>query len=129
MTVYVGTDFLLALVGEADWVEGSATDLLEEYDVETSAFSYLELLLAAERYEFDAVPLVANLLDLVPVRDEAEKRTVLRAVTYYEDEGLSPFEAFHAATAAGRGADVISFERDYGEVGVEQVPLDPAEGE
>jgi len=46
MTVYVETDFLLALAKDTDWLQGSAENALGEYDVETSPFSYLELLLA-----------------------------------------------------------------------------------
>jgi len=126
MTVYVGTDFLLALAKDTDWLQGSAEDALAEYDVETSPFSYLELLLARERYEFDYVPLVANLLELVPLRDEEETQVVLKATNYYE-EGMTPFDAFHAATAETRGLDVLSSERDYEDVEVEQVPLKPTD--
>jgi|GEM_PF-412691 len=88
MTVYVETDFLLALAKDSDWLQQSAEDALEAYDVETSAFSNLELLLAREWYEFDYVPLVANLLELVPVRDDEERQIVLKAVNYY-DEGMT----------------------------------------
>jgi predicted nucleic acid-binding protein len=102
MTVYVETDFLLALAKDTDRSQSSAADALAEYDVETSPFSYLELLLARERYEFDYVPLVANLLDLVPVREEEETQVVLKAVNY-SDEGMTPFDAFHAATAEPGG--------------------------
>ena len=101
MTVYVETDFLLALAKDTDWLQESAEAALDEHEVETSALSYLELILARERYEFDYVPLVANLLELVPVRDEEEKQVVLKAVNYYE-EGMTPFDAFHAATAETR---------------------------
>jgi hypothetical protein len=45
------------------------------------------------------------LLELVPVRDEEERQVVLTAVNYY-DEGMTPFDAFHAATAETRGMDV-----------------------
>lgn len=128
MTVYVETDFLLALAKDTDWLQGAAEDALTEYDVETSPFSYLEVLLARERYEFDYVPLVANLLELVPVRDEEEKQTVLKAVNYYE-EGMTPFDAFHAATAGTRGMDVLSSEGDYEDVEVERVPLEPTDEE
>lgn len=124
MTVYVETDFLLALAKDSDWLQGSAEDALEEYGVETSAFSYLELLLARERYEFNYVPLVANLLELVPVRDESEKQVVLKAVDYYED-GMTSFDAFHAATAETRGMDVLSSEKDYEDIDVARVPLEP----
>jgi predicted nucleic acid-binding protein len=128
MTVYVETDFLLALAKDTDWLQGPTENALAEYDVETSPFSYLELLLARERYEFDYVPLVANLLELVPVRDEEEKQVVLKAVNYY-DEGMTPFDAFHAATAETRGVDVLSSERDYEDVEVERVPLEPTDDE
>jgi len=128
MTVYVGTDFLLALAKDSDWSQGSAEDALDEYEVETSAFSYLELVLARERYEFDYVPLVANLLELVPVRDEEEKQVVLKAVNYY-DEGMTPFDAFHAATGETRGMVVLSSEKDYEDIEVARVPLEPTDEE
>ncbi|UHQ95363.1 PIN domain-containing protein [Haloterrigena alkaliphila] len=126
MTVYVETDFLLALAKDSDWLQQSAEEALDEYDVETSAFSYLELLLARERYEFDYVPLVANLLELVPVRDEEERQIVLKAVNYY-DEGMTAFDAFHAATAETRTLNVLSSEKDYENIEVERVPLEPAD--
>lgn len=126
MTVYVETDFLLALAKDTDWLHESAEVALDEHEVETSAFSYLELVLARERYEFDYVPLVANLLELVPVRDEEEKQVVLKAVNYYE-EGMTPFDAFHAATAETRRLDVLSSEKDYENIEVSRVPLEPTE--
>ncbi len=126
MTVYVETDFLLALAKDSDWLQQSAEEALDEYDVETSAFSYLELLLARERYEFDCVPLVANLLELAPVRDEEERQIVLKAVNYY-DEGMTAFDAFHGATAETRTLNVLSSEKDYEDIEVERVPLEPAD--
>ncbi|MEY7847957.1 PIN domain-containing protein [Natrarchaeobius sp. A-rgal3] len=126
MTVYVETDFLLALAKDSDWLQQSAEEALDEYDVETSAFSYLELLLARERYEFDYVPLVANLLELVPIRDEEERQIVLKAVNYY-DEGMTAFDAFHAATAETRTLNVFSSEKDYEDIEVERVPLEPTD--
>lgn len=126
MTVYVETDLLLALARESDWLQGSTEDALNEYEVETSAVSYLELLLARERYEFDYVPLVANLLELVVGRDEEEEQVVLKAVNYY-GEGTTPFDAFHAATAETRGMDVLSSEKDYEDIEVSRVPLEPTD--
>ncbi len=126
MTVYVETDFLLALAKDSDRLQQPAENALVEYDVETSAFSYLELLLARERYEFDYVPLVANLLELVPVRDDEERQIVLKAVNYY-DEGMTAFDAFHAATAETRGTNVLSSEKDYEDIEVERVPFEPAD--
>jgi len=127
MTVYVETDFLLALAKDSDWLQGRAEEALAEYDLETSAFSYLELLLARERYEFDYVSLVTNLLELVPVRDEQERQVVLKAVNYY-GEGMTPLDAFHAATAETRQLDVLSSEQEYEDIDVTRIPLEPAEG-
>ncbi|HET7324269.1 MAG TPA: PIN domain-containing protein [Halococcus sp.] len=126
MTVYVETDFLLALGKDSDWLQGSAEDALSEYEVQTSAFSYLELVLARERYEFDYLSLVANLLELVPVQNEAEKQVVLKAVSYYE-EGMTPFDAFHAATAETRDLNVLSSEKDYEDIEVSRIPLESTE--
>ena len=126
MTVYVETDFLLALAKDSDWLQQSAEEALDEYDVETSAFSYLELLLARERYEFEYVPLLANLLELVPVRDEEERQIVLKAVNYY-DEGMTAFDAFHAATAETRTQNVLSSEKDYEDIEVERIQLESAD--
>ena len=128
MTVYVETDFLLALAKDSDWLQSSAEDALGEHEVETSAFSYLELVLARERYEFDYVPLVANLLELVPVRDEQEKQAVLKTVNYY-DEGMTAFDAFHAATTETRGMDILSSETGYDDIEVARVPLEPTDEE
>jgi predicted nucleic acid-binding protein len=128
MTVYVETNFLLALAKDTDWLQESAEAALGEHEVETSAFSYLELVLARECYEFDYVPLVANLLELVPVRDEEEKQVVLKAINYYQ-EGMTPFDAFHAATAETRGMGVLSSEKDYDGIEVERVPLEPTDEE
>ena len=126
MTVYVETDFLLALAKDSDWLRGPAEEALNEYEVETSPVSYLELLLARERYEFDYVTLVANLLELVPVQDQEEKQIVLKAVNYY-DEGMTPFDAFHAATTETRGMAVLSSEKDYADIEVARVPLESIE--
>ncbi|APX98445.1 twitching motility protein PilT [Natronorubrum daqingense] len=124
MTVSVETDFLLALAKDTDWLQGSAEDALGEYDVKTHLVS--RLLLARERYEFDYVPLVANLLELVPVRDEEETQVVLNGVNYY-DEGMTPFDAFHAATTETREMDVLSSEKDSEDIEVERVPLEPTD--
>ncbi len=127
MTVYVDGDFLLALVADREWLQEAAEDTLAAYDLETSALSYLELLLVADRYEVDPVPLVSNLLDLVPVGDDEEARVVLRMAAYYE-EGMDPIRAFHAASAGKRGLDVLSKDPQYGEIDLSRVPPGSAGG-
>jgi predicted nucleic acid-binding protein len=124
MTVYVETDFLLALVKDTDWLQQRAEEALEEHDVTTSPYAYLELLLIRERHEFDYMRLVANLLDLVPVASDVEQQIVLKAAQYFE-EGLTAFDAFHAATAETRGLSILGSDKAFEAVDPERIPLEP----
>lgn len=80
MTAYVETDFLLALAKDADWLKDRAEDALEEHDVVTSSYAYLEVLLIREQHEFDYIKLFSNMLDIVPVETDEEQQIVLKAV-------------------------------------------------
>lgn len=123
---YVETDFLIALVKDDDWLQERAEDVLEEREVVTAPFSYLEVLLVRERHEFDYVQLIANLLDLVPVATDEEHQIVLKAVNYYE-AGLTSFDAFHAATAETRSLPILSSDQAYEGVDPERLPLEPGD--
>ena len=128
MTEHVETDFLVALAKEDDWLTERAEQVLAERDVVTSPFAYLEVLILGDRYQLDAVPLVSNLLDLVPVGSDDETQIVLKAVNYFDD-GMTPFDSFHAATAETRGLAIRSSDSAYDEVDVERLPLEPPDGE
>lgn len=124
MTVFVETDFLLAIAKDDDWLQNRAEEVLDEQDVVTSQFAYLELLIVLERHQFDFVRLFANLLDIVPVGNEEEQQIVLKAIAYFED-GMTPFDSFHAATAETRGLPILSSDKAYGSVDIERLPLEP----
>jgi len=124
MTAFVETDFLLAIAKADDWLQDRAEDVLADQDVVTSPFSYLEILLVFDREEYDYVRLFANLLDIVPVDSDEERQIVLKAVSYYDD-GMTPFDAFHAATAETRALPIISSDKAYQEVDPERIPLEP----
>ena len=124
MTAYVETDFLLALAKDADWLKDRAEEKLEERNVVTSTYSYLEILLIRERHEFDYIKLFSNMLDVVPVETEEERQIVLKAVNYFED-GMTGFDAFHAATAETRGHSILSSDKAYEDVDSERLPLEP----
>lgn len=124
MAVYVETDFALALAKDSDRLQARAVRALDEFDVETSVITYLELVLARRRHEFDYPQLVANLLELVPVQDEAEKQIVLKGTKYFE-AGLTPFDAFHAAAAETRRLSMLSSDATYDEIGVDRLPVEP----
>jgi predicted nucleic acid-binding protein len=125
MTTFVETDFLIALAKDDDWLQGRAESILSDRDLETSPISYLELLIVLERHQFDYSRLFANLLELVPVGDEADHQIVLKAVRYFED-GLTPFDAFHAATAETRRLPILSSDKAYETIDLERVALEPA---
>ena len=124
MTVFVETDFLLAIAKDDDWLQQRAEDILDEREIVASPFAYLELLIVLERHQFDYVRLFANLLDVVPVGNEEEQQVVLKAVAYFED-GMTPFDSFHAATAETRGLSILSSDKAYGDVDAERLPLEP----
>ncbi|EMA09639.1 PIN domain-containing protein [Haloarcula marismortui] len=128
MTAYVETDFLLALAKDADWLKDRAEDALEEHDVVTSSYAYLEVLLIREQHEFDYIKLFSNMLDIVPVETEEEQQIVLKAVNYFE-EGMTAFDAFHAATAETRGYLILGSDKAYAGVDSERLPLEPTDDE
>lgn len=124
MTVFVESDFLIALTKDDDWLQERAKEVLAEREIVTSPISYLELLIVLERHQFDYVRLFANLLDLVPVGDEHEQQIILKAVTYF-DSGMTPFDAFHAATAETRRLPICSSDKAYEDVDPARLPLEP----
>jgi predicted nucleic acid-binding protein len=128
MTAFVETDFLLALAKDDDWLREHAEKALDGREVVTSPFAYLEMLIVLERHQFDYVRLFANLLDIVPVGSEDEQQVVLKTVAYFED-GLTPFDAFHAAIAETRGLPVLSSDKAYDDVDPERLPLEPTNEE
>ncbi len=124
MTTFVETDFLIALVKDSDWLKQRAEDVLASENVVTSPFAYLELLLIRERHEYEYVRLFANMLELVPVKTDAERQIVLKAV-HYDEEGMTPFDSFHAATAETHGLPIRSSDLAYEDADPERLPLEP----
>lgn len=121
MTAFVETDFLIALTTDDDWLQERAEAVLAEQEIVTSSISYLELLIVLERHQFDYVRLFANLLDIVPVGEEQEHQIVLKAVNYFAD-GMTPFDAFHAATAETRGLPICSSDKAYEDADPDRLP-------
>jgi predicted nucleic acid-binding protein len=128
MTTYVETDYLLALAKDSDWLKDRAEEELEQQDVVTSTYSYLEILLIQERHEFDYIKLFSNMLEVVPVETDEERQIVLKAVNYFDD-GMTAFDSFHAATAETRGHPILSSDKAYENVDSERLPLEPTDEE
>ena len=125
MTVYVETDFLVAIVKDADWLQGEAERALTERDVRTSILAYLELLLVVDDYDIEYTTVAANLLDIVPVDDDTHRQIILKAGINHDVEGLTPFDAFHAATVSTWELPVLSSEQAYDRLDIERLPLEP----
>lgn len=130
MSVYVETDFLVALAKDDDWLQESATRALEEYDdIHTSILAYAELLvLLYDReeagYDVDAPRALTNLLELVPIEPTIHEEAVLAAATYLEEFDLTPLDALHAGIVTVSDERVLSTERDYEILGLKRVPLE-----
>lgn len=99
--MYAETDFILALVKADDWLGESAEAVYREHRDElwTSQFTLIELLLVAYREDRDTERVVANAVELLEVRGDAD--TVLAAASYIEQEGLTPFDALHLVESDG----------------------------
>lgn len=127
--MYVETDFLFALATPDDWLSEEATAALDREEIHTSILAYAEFLVATyeegEGFDFDVPRTVANLLELVPVRPEADEEVLLAAATYLDEHELTPFDALHAAVAATRDERILASDRAFDDLDVERVPLEP----
>lgn len=131
--MYVETDFLFALAKPDDWLKSEANAALENEDVHTSILAYGEFLVSTydrgEGFDFDVPRLVANLLELVPVRPQSHEEALLTAATYLDEHEMTPFDALHAGIAATEGERILASDRAFDELDVERVPLEPTERE
>jgi len=127
--MYVESDFLFALAKPSDWLKANAEAALEEYDVHTSLTTYNEFLVyfynpEAAEYTLPVTELIPNLLELVPVRPEADEEALLTATAFIDEYGLTPTDAIHAGLAHTRDEPILSTDTAYDAVGVDRVPLD-----
>lgn len=129
--MYVETDFLLALAKGEDWLKPRALEALEEHDdIHTSITAYTELLVyaydrEAAEYTIDVGRAVAALVDHVPVRPAEHEQAVLTAAVLADEHDCTPFDAVHGGVAITTDEPVLTSERDYDDVGIDRVPLEP----
>ena len=99
--MYAGTDFLLALIKNEDWLGDAAETVYRDHRDElwTSRFTLIELLLVAYHEDRDTERVVTNAANLVEVRGDVD--TVVAAATYIEDHGFTPFDALHLVESDG----------------------------
>jgi predicted nucleic acid-binding protein len=127
--MYVETDFLFALAKPDDWLREEALAALEETDVHTSLLAYAEFLIRAYEpdagFAFDVPRVVANLLEAVPVRPQADEDVLLTAVTYLDEHDLTPFDALHAGFAAVQDEPILGSDTAFDPLDIDRVPLEP----
>lgn len=129
--MYVGTDFLSALVNDDDWLHDPAVRVLDERDdIHTSILAYAEVLVlfydrGQADHEIDAPRAVSNLLELVPIEPAEHEDAVLAAAAFLDEYHLTPFDALHAGLVATHEDTVLSTDQDYDALGLERVPLAP----
>ncbi|WP_101297589.1 PIN domain-containing protein [Halegenticoccus soli] len=126
---YVETDVLLALAKNTDWLKERAERAVDgdEFELETSAYAYLEFLMLGERYDFDQGRVAVALMSMVPIRPDSDQELVLKAIEYQDEHGATAFDAFHAAVAETRGLPVLASDKAYDDFEVERFPLEPGE--
>ncbi|GAB3683050.1 hypothetical protein GCM10028857_09930 [Salinarchaeum chitinilyticum] len=119
--MYADRSIWLALFTEDEASADRAASLLAEHeaDLQVSLITFVELFLIEESYPFDRERAVTAILDLAEFDDDP---AILYRASHYLEEGLEPFEAFHAAIADVRGepAEVDGEERTW-------LRLDPAD--
>ena len=123
-SMYADTDFWIALVKDEDWLAKRAAEMLEEHrgNLEVSLATFIELFLIEERYEFDRELATASILELASVSFDPD---VVFQASAYIDDGLTTFDAFHAALA---GECILSSDRAFDTVGIERVALEHPDG-
>lgn len=127
--MYVETDFLIALLKQDDWLnEAAEATLASDEAVHTSLLAYVELLVEAyepdEGIDYDVPMIVANLLEIVPIRPVGDEDVALAAATYLDEHSCTPFDAFHGGIAATRGERIHSSDRIFDELGLDWIPLE-----
>lgn len=130
MSLYVETDFLIALLKSDDWLRERVEATLESDEpVYTSLLSYVELLVEAYEpgrgIDYDVPRVVANLLEIVPIRPVGDEDVALAAATFLDEHDVTPFDAFHAGVAVTNGDRIHASDRIYDELGLDRVPLEP----
>lgn len=127
----VETDFLLALAKPDDWLQPSARSVLDDHDdVHATLAAYTEFLLyfyepGEREYAVDVPRVVANLVEVVPVRPDEHERAVVTAAVLADEHGLTPFDAVHAGVAIATDQEICTSERDYDDLELDRVPLEP----
>ena len=119
---YVDTDFFLALFKEKDWLKPNASLLAKKYqnNLWTSLTTAIELFMLSEEYNLDINRVARDLIQMTIIKG-VDAKTVFVATQYIE-EGMTVFDAFHAAFC---GSDeMISSDKKFDKFGISRIQLE-----
>ena len=109
---YVDTDYILALAKEKDWLkEGAGRLNLKADEIETSAYTLIELLFYAHNHGTDAREIIGIARSLVSKIRPISSHQVMAAAHYMKKYGLNPGDAIHAASLEENEEIVTSDEK------------------
>ncbi|WP_440772672.1 type II toxin-antitoxin system VapC family toxin [Natronorubrum sp. DTA28] len=120
--IYADTDFFIALVKDDDWLQRSAAEIAleNEGEIYTSRATLLELLVISNRFEFDRMEALTYALELAVVPEDED--VLFQAADYMEQNGLTAFDAYHAAYADED--PIISSDKSFDDITDDRIAIE-----
>ncbi len=120
--IYADTDFFIALVKDDDWLQRSAAEIAleNEGEIYTSRATLLELLVISNRFEFDRMEALTYALELAVVSEDED--VLFQAADYMEQNGLTAFDAYHAAYADED--PIISSDKSFDDITDDRIAIE-----
>ncbi|NUB90926.1 PIN domain-containing protein [Haloterrigena sp. SYSU A558-1] len=125
--IYADTDFFIALVKDDDWLQDRAAQIAleNEGEIYTSRATLLELLMISDRFEFDRMEALTYALEIAMVPEDED--VLFQAADYMEQDGLTPFDAYHVAYADED--PLVSSDKSFDEVTNDRIAIEKREPE
>ncbi|QSW97998.1 type II toxin-antitoxin system VapC family toxin [Haloterrigena alkaliphila] len=125
--IYADTDFFIALVKDDDWLQDRAAKIAleNEGEIYTSRATLLELLMISDRFEFDRMEALTYALEIAMVPEDED--VLFQAADYMEQDGLTPFDAYHVAYADED--PLVSSDKSFDEVTDDRIAIEEREPE
>lgn len=117
---YADSDFFVALTKPNDRLRDSALEVYEKYrgKIYTSLATIIELALISGKFNMDPEQLIKGTLGIAKVMD-TDPVKISAALNLMKD-GVSIFDAFHAALSAG---EIISSDHIYDKIGIIRIKI------
>lgn len=119
--IYADTDFILALAKKEDWLKKRAQEIyrLQKGNIVISNITLIELMLIAEKINYDSTQLIAFALEIATLMGE-DPQDYFLACEYQKKFNLNVFDALHAVKSKGK---IISSDKRFKEVPFLEVTL------